>query len=84
MILPGEIYLADFDEEGVRPVVVVSVELLNRGRYAVVVVFTSGKFDLRSKLPNCVPFRAGQFGLTVDCVAQCEMILRIELDRLDL
>jgi mRNA-degrading endonuclease toxin of MazEF toxin-antitoxin module len=35
-------------------------------------------------LPNCVPFRAGQFGFTSDCVAQCENILSIEKSQLDL
>jgi len=31
-----------------------------------------------------VPFRAGQFGFTVDCVAQCENIVSIEKTQLDL
>ena len=37
---------------------------------------------VRGTLPNCVPFRAGQFGFTSDCVAQCENIL--SLDKADL
>jgi len=78
MIEPGEIYLADFPEAGPHPVIVVSREELNRGRYALVAVCTSARFAVRSNLPSCVPFRAGQFGFTADCVAQCENILSID------
>jgi mRNA-degrading endonuclease toxin of MazEF toxin-antitoxin module len=81
---PGEIYLADFPEAGPHPVIVVSREELNRGHYVVVVVCTSSRFATRSQLPSCVPFKAGQFGLTVDCVAQCENILSIEKKQLEL
>ncbi|HEX3871860.1 MAG TPA: type II toxin-antitoxin system PemK/MazF family toxin [Pirellulales bacterium] len=77
MIVPGEVYAADFPEAGRHPVIVLSRENLNRGSYALVVVCTSSRFTLRKSLPNCVPFQAGQFGLTVDCVAQCENILSI-------
>lgn len=78
MIRPGEIYIADFPQAGPHPVIVVSRENLNRGNYALVAVCTSARFAVRSKLPNCVPFRVGQFGFTSDCVAQCENILSIE------
>jgi mRNA-degrading endonuclease toxin of MazEF toxin-antitoxin module len=84
MIQSGEIYMADFGQAGPHPVVVVSREELNRGRYALVVVCTSARFTVRSKLPNCVPFQAGDFGFTVDCVAQCENILSIDQAQLDL
>ena len=84
MIEPGEIYLADFAEAGPHPVIVVSREELNRGRYALVVVCTSARFTARSRLPNCVPFQAGQFGFTADCVAQCENVLSIDKTQLDL
>ena len=67
-----------------RSVIVVSREDLNRGRYILVVVCTSARFAVRSKLPNCVPFRAGQFGFTTDCVAQCENFLSIEKSDIDL
>jgi mRNA-degrading endonuclease toxin of MazEF toxin-antitoxin module len=75
MIQPGEIYLADFDEGGRHPVIIVSRETLNRGNYVLVVVCTSARFATRRNLPNCVPFQAGQFGFTKDCVAQCENLL---------
>ncbi len=84
MIRPGEIYMADFGQAGPHPVIVVSREDLNRGRYALVVVCTSARFAVRSKLPNCVPFRAGDFGFTVDCIAQCENLLSIDKVQLDL
>ena len=60
MIRPGEIYLADFEQAGPHPVIVISREDLNRGRYALVVVCTSAHFARRSSLPNCLPFQAGE------------------------
>lgn len=75
---PGEVYTADFESAGRRPVIVVSREDLNRGRYVLVVVCTSARFGTRRGLPNCVPFLAGEFGFTVGCVAQCENMLSIE------
>jgi len=84
VIEPGKIYVADFDQVGPHPVIVVSRQDLNRGRYALVVVCTSARFAVRSTLPNCVPFRAGQFGFTTDCVAQCDNTFSIEKSQLDL
>ena len=76
--------MADFGPAGPHPVIVVSREELNRGRYALAVVCTSARFAVRSKLSNCVPFQVGDFGFTVDCVAQCENILSIDQAQLDL
>ena len=76
--------MADFGPAGPHPVIVVSREELNRGRYALAVVCTSARFAVRSKLSNCVPFQTGDFGFTVDCVAQCENILSIDQAQLDL
>ena len=84
MMQPGEIFMADFGTAGPHPAIVVSREDLNRGHYALVVVCTSARFAVRSKLPNCVHFRMGDFGFTADCVAQCENILSIEKTQLDL
>jgi mRNA-degrading endonuclease toxin of MazEF toxin-antitoxin module len=84
MIEPGEIYMADFGPAGPHPVIVISREELNRGRYALVVVCTSARFAVRRKLSNCVPFQAGEFGFTMDCVAQCENILSIDQAQIDL
>jgi mRNA-degrading endonuclease toxin of MazEF toxin-antitoxin module len=76
---PGEVYLADLQEAGRHPVIVVSREELNRGHYVLVVPCTSARFATRSQLPNCVPFRPGQFGFTVACVAQCEQVFPLDL-----
>ena len=84
MIVPGEIYTADFPQAGPHRVIVVSREDLNRGNYALVVVCTSARFAVRRNLPKCVPFQAGQFGFTADCVAQCENVLSIDKAQLDL
>ena len=80
---PGEIYMADLGEATPHPIIVVSREELNRGDRAVVVLCTSQKFAIRSTLPHCVPFQAGQFGFTKDCVAQCENIFLVGKDALD-
>ena len=72
---PGEIYIADFLEAGSHPVIVVSRENLNRGHYALVVVCTSSRFAVRSQLPSCVPFRAGQFGFTVLSIDKTQLDL---------
>ena len=63
---PGEVYMADFESAGRHPVIIVSREDLNRGRYVLVVVCTSARFSTRRVLPNCVPFLAGEFGFTAD------------------
>ena len=81
---PGEIYWASADESEPHPVVVVSREKLNRGHYVTGVEFTSKHLDRRWNLPNCVPFRAGQFGLTEDCVARAETIGDVFKSDLDL
>jgi mRNA-degrading endonuclease toxin of MazEF toxin-antitoxin module len=80
---PGEIYWADL-AVGRRPIVIVSREGLNRGNYAVAVLCTTVHFTVRSTLPNCVPFRAGEFGLPQDCVAQCETIMFVDKQDIDL
>ena len=79
---PGEVYMVHLDS-GRRPAIIISREELNRGRYVVAVLCTSAQFAARSVLPNCVPFRAGEFGFTKDCVAQCESILFLDTSRLD-
>ena len=80
---PGEIYMADLGEATPHPVIIISREDLNRGDRALAVLCTSQKLAIRSTLPHCVPFQAGQFGFTKDCVAQCENILLVAKDSLD-
>lgn len=75
---PGEVYFADFSDVGQHPVIILSRKDLNRGGQMVVVICTSARFQSRCQLPNCVPFSAGQFGFTKDCVAQGEQLLTID------
>jgi mRNA-degrading endonuclease toxin of MazEF toxin-antitoxin module len=82
MIRPGEIFLADFEEMEPHPVVVVSREELNRGNWVAAVLITSKRFEDRSKLPHCVPFRAGEFGLSRDCVAQGDSLFSVRREDL--
>jgi mRNA-degrading endonuclease toxin of MazEF toxin-antitoxin module len=84
VIYPGEIYLADDPIAGRHPFIVVSREPLNRGDFVLAVACTSARFASRSARPNCVPFLAGHFGFTKDCVAQCENLLSVDKTRLDL
>jgi len=79
---PGELYWADLPV-GRRPIVIVSREDLNRGNYVVAVLCTTANFALRSTLPNCVPLHPGEFGLSQDCVAQCEAITFVDKQDLD-
>jgi mRNA-degrading endonuclease toxin of MazEF toxin-antitoxin module len=50
----------------------------------VAVLITSTNFVHRLTLPHCVPIRAGEFGMTRDCVAQAETISYIGAADLDL
>jgi mRNA-degrading endonuclease toxin of MazEF toxin-antitoxin module len=67
---PGEIYEADLGDANPHRIIVVSRDDLNRGDRVVAVLVTSQKFAARSVLAHCVPFKAGEFGFTKDCVAQ--------------
>jgi mRNA-degrading endonuclease toxin of MazEF toxin-antitoxin module len=80
---PGEIYWVDL-ATGRRPGIVDSRETLNQGNYVVMVLCTTKRLALRSKLPNCVPLRAGEFGMPSDCVAQCEAIYALEKGTIDI
>ena len=80
---PGEVYFA-YTEAGKRPVVIVSREPLNRGHWVVSILITSSQFATRSALPHCVPIRAGEFGLTKDCIAQAETITYLAIADVDL
>lgn len=83
-VAPGQIYWAYAGGEAPHPAVVVSRDELNRGGYVVAVLLTSTRLAERWGSPNCVPFRAGQFGLTKDCVAQAESLTLLETGDLDL
>lgn len=46
------------------------------------ILVTSKRFVERSILPHCVAFRAGEFGLSIDCVAQSESLFSIRREEL--
>lgn len=81
---PGEIYWACVPGVDRHRIIVVSAEKFNHGGYATAVQLTSQRFERRRDLPNCVPFRAGEFGMQEDCVAQCENVLTIETGDIEL
>jgi mRNA-degrading endonuclease toxin of MazEF toxin-antitoxin module len=84
MIEPGEIYLYADPSIPPHPIVVVSREDLNRGDRVVAVIITSTKFAVRSPLANCVVLKAGQFGMTKDCVVQGESLFNAVVLHMDL
>src|SRR5437870_11196071 len=78
------ISMADVDMSAKHRISVVSREQLHRAHSVLGVVCTSTRFAVRKTLANCVPFHAGQFGFTSDCVAQCENMLSVHKNQLDL
>lgn len=81
---PGEIYRGCLPGlEFPHWLIVVSRQDLNRGSYVVVVATTSKRFHQRRHLPHCVPFRAGEYCFTRDCVAQAESITALHKDYLE-
>ncbi len=83
-LAPGQIWFADLEPSGRRPVIILSRLELNRGKTVVVVACTTRKFQERSKLPNCFPIHAGTFGMPEDCVAAGEFVSQIAVGQLDL
>ena len=79
----GEIWHAH-PPSGSRPWIVVSADRFNRGGYLTVVPITSKRFEDRKDLPNCVPLRAGEYGLSRDSVVQAEGVSLIERSDLEL
>ena len=47
------------------------------------IAFTTARLELRRTLRTCVFFRAGEFGLTADCVTQCETLASIPVSQLE-
>lgn len=80
---PGDVYWAELDGAGRHFAIVVSRERFNEGGYAMVVPVTSERFEQRSQLRNCVPFRAGEACFKSNCVAQAENLTMIETALLD-
>jgi mRNA-degrading endonuclease toxin of MazEF toxin-antitoxin module len=55
---------------------------LNRGNWVAAVLVTSKRFVERSILPHYVVSRAGEFGLSIDFVAQCKSLFSIRREEL--
>ncbi len=83
IVKPGEIFWAVVPDTSRRPVIIVSRHSLNRGDQVVVIPLTTAHWERRKKLPNCVAFQAGEFGLNRDCVAQAERIACLQMGDLD-
>lgn len=73
-VLPGEVHLADVFEGGLRPVIIVSREVLNRGSLFLCVPVTSSRVAERRRYANYVFLPAGTGGLRDDSVAVGHMI----------
>ncbi len=84
LLKAGEIYWAWMQEQSKRPVIVISRESLNHGKYCLVIPLTSAKLEARRELPNCVGFQQGDSGLPKDCVAQAEITTLVDISDLDI
>jgi mRNA-degrading endonuclease toxin of MazEF toxin-antitoxin module len=71
---PGEVHLADIFEGGVRPVIIVSREPLNRGGLFLAVPTTSSRVAERRRYRNYVFLPAGAGGLREDSVAVTHLV----------
>lgn len=80
----GDLYWAFTEGPRKRPVVVASRDDLNLGKYILVVPLTSQQVEVRRRLPNCIFFESGEYGLPKDCVAQTEALTQILKDDLDM
>lgn len=84
----GEIYDAFLDptlgseQAGRRPVIIVSRDAINSASTVVIAVPCTTLRTGRSVYPSQAVLRAGEGGLTVDSVAQCEQIRALSKERL--
>ena len=80
---PGEIYRAEWPIGHDAYVLIVSRESLNRGDRVIAVNITSVNVEEHSGYANCVGIEAETFGLTKNCVIQCENIVALRKHRID-
>jgi mRNA interferase MazF len=84
----GEVFRAHLDptrgseQSGLRPVVVVSRNAINRSSPVVIVVPCTSWTPHRRLYPSQVLIRAPEGGLTADSVALCEQVRAVVKDRL--
>jgi len=83
----GDIYLADLnpsrgsEQAGIRPVIIVQRDTLNRFTTTVIVVPITSNLR-RGKVPGTIVIPVGQGGLTQDSVALCYQLVAIDRERL--
>lgn len=91
MLLPvqrGDVYLADLspakgsEQDGQRPVVVISRNAINNNSPIVIVVPCTDAANKKKIYPSQVRIKAGAGGLTMDSVVLCEQVRAISRDRL--
>ena len=66
-----------------RPIVIVSVDALNRGNSVTAIPFYSQQIEDRRNRPYCVFYHRGQGGLEKDCIAKADEISLIEKLEID-
>jgi mRNA-degrading endonuclease toxin of MazEF toxin-antitoxin module len=81
-VLPGEIYLADIFEGGMRPVAIISREQLNRGGLYLAVPITSSRVQERRRYRNYVYLPAGSGGLREESVAVTHLVQPVRAEAL--
>ncbi|NJM59199.1 MAG: type II toxin-antitoxin system PemK/MazF family toxin [Oscillatoriales cyanobacterium RU_3_3] len=83
----GEVYLADLnptrgsEQSGIRPVITVQRNTLDRFTTTVVVVPVTSNLR-RAKIPGTIILPAGEGGLTQDSVVLCYQVVAIDRQRL--
>ena len=84
----GEVHFANLrptqgaEQDGVRPVVIVSRDAINRSSPVVIIVPFTDAANKTKVYPSHVRFKAGTAGLTMDSIAICEQIRAISKTRL--
>ncbi|MCW6051324.1 type II toxin-antitoxin system PemK/MazF family toxin [Lyngbya sp. CCAP 1446/10] len=83
----GEVYLADLnptrgsEQAGIRPVITVQRDTLDRFTTTVVVVPVTSNLR-RAKIPGTMILPAGEGGLTQDSVVLCYQVVALDRQRL--
>jgi mRNA interferase MazF len=88
LVQRGDVFRANLtptegaEQDGVRPVLVVSRDAINRSIPLVVVVPLTDAANKTKTYPSHVRFKAGCAGLTMESIALCEQIRAISKTRL--
>ena len=78
-IAAGEVYLADVFRGGLRPIVIVSRDALNRGETVLCVPVTTARIAERRRYRNYVFLPRGAGGLREDSVAVRHLVQPVEV-----